>query len=73
MFREIIIPQETKFTLEFPKEFIGHKVEVIAFTLKDNSTKSAKNDKLNEAIHFWNSINIDFTGFKFNREEAYER
>ncbi len=30
-------------------------------------------DSLSEAVKFWNSINIDMSNFKMNREEAYER
>jgi hypothetical protein len=39
MIRQIIIPTQKTFTIELPEEFIGKKVEVLAFELY-----SIKND-----------------------------
>ena len=34
-------------------------------------TKS--NNDFNEAVKFWRTLKVDMSGFKFNREDAYER
>jgi len=34
---------------------------------------SANKNDFRDAENFWNSISIDMSNFKFNREEAYER
>ena len=44
-------------------------------TKEEKKTKSSSKSKkdFNEAVKFWNSINVDMSNFKFNREDAYER
>ena len=37
------------------------------------SLNKPKKNSLSDAVKFWNSINIDMSNFKMNREEAYER
>ena len=68
--RQIIIPSASNHTFEFPKLYYGKKVmlTVSAFDeTADNLTKAE------EARAFFNSIKVDMTGFKFDREEANER
>jgi hypothetical protein len=35
MIRTVITPQQQNITIDLPQEYIGKKVEVIAFTLED--------------------------------------
>lgn len=70
MFREIIIPTETIQTIEFPKEFIGKQVEILAFPIEEKETSKSKT---REAFKFWKNHSIDMADFKFDRNEANER
>ncbi len=40
---------------------------------KKASAKSHKQNDFSEAVKFWNSIQVDMSNFKFDREEANER
>ncbi|MEO8824071.1 MAG: hypothetical protein ABI366_10910 [Ginsengibacter sp.] len=70
MFREIVIPTDTTQTIEFPEEFIGKQVEIIAFPVGE---KEASQFKREEAFKFWKKHSIDMSHFKFDRNEANER
>ncbi len=70
MFREIVVPTNTKQTIEFPKEFIGKQVEIIAFTIEEKTIGKLETEK---AFDFWKSQSIDMSNFEFDRNEANER
>lgn len=70
MYREIIIPTDTKQTIELPEEFVGKKVEVIAFPLDENENNPKD---MEEAFKFWKEHSINMCYFKFDRSEANER
>lgn len=70
MYREIIIPTDTTQTIEFPEEFIGKQVEIIAFPIEEKETNQSKAEK---AFKFWKKHSIDMSHFKFDRNEANER
>lgn len=69
MYREIIIPTHTKQTIEFPEEFIGKQVEIIAFPIDGDKSNLTDNS---EAYRFWKKNSIDMSNFKFDRTEANE-
>ncbi len=71
MIRQIVVPEGNTYLLELPDEYVGKQVEVIAFTLEENnaSAKSAADD----ALQFYDSIRIDLSDYKFDRDEANER
>ncbi len=82
MYRSIITPKETKLTIELPYEMVGKAVEVLAFEIEKKETPTEKPEDLpvgrrkrtfEEAIAFWDSMAVDMSNFKFNREEANER
>jgi hypothetical protein len=82
MYRAIITPKETTLTIELPDQLVGKSVEVIAFEIEKNEagimkpedSKPIKRKRtFEEAVAFWDSIAVDMTNFKFNREEANER
>lgn len=73
MFRQIITPSETQYTINFPPEFIGKEVELIAFTVKESEQIYDKEQVIKDAIAFWDKNRVDLSNFKFNREEANER
>jgi hypothetical protein len=66
--REIVVPENNKIELTIPDNFIGKKIEVLAFELEEKP-KIARGRKKKS----FNAIKLDLTGFKFNREEANER
>lgn len=75
MFRQIITP-ETKedLVIHLPGEFLGKKIEVEATEIKTPQHKKKEKEKaLKEAFKFFNSISVDMSNFKFNREYANAR
>jgi len=70
MYREIIIHTDTKQTIEFPEEFVGKQVEIIAFPIEEKERNQSKTEK---AFNFWRNHSIDMSHFKFDREEANKR
>ena len=66
--REIIVPENNKIELTIPDNFIGKRIEVIAFETVDQISDS---NILKRKT--FDAIKINLSGFKFNREEANER
>lgn len=62
-----MFPTKQNHTVDLPEEFYGLEVEIIAFPLTEKRRTQTDPDK------FYNSINLDFSGFKFDRDEANER
>ncbi|MDR2476107.1 MAG: hypothetical protein LBD45_09665 [Bacteroidales bacterium] len=68
MIRTVFIPEAEEFVFSIPKEYVGKKVEVIAFVV----------DETNQNLH---AKEVTFTDFglnlpkdwKFDREEANAR
>lgn len=75
MYRQIIIPENTKVFLQLPTEFVGKEVEVIAFTIKDSESLKKKDNpySLEKALQFFKTHPISLKSYKFNRERANER
>ncbi len=72
MFRKIIkIEKEEDLTVELPKEYLHKEIEVTAEEVEDVFAEKRKLAK--EATDFFNSISVDMSNFKFNRDEANER
>ncbi len=75
MFRQVIKP-ETKedLIIHLPEKFIGKNIEVEATELRNlRTSKKEREKKLKEAFDFFDTISVDMSNFKFNREEANER
>ena len=68
--RQIIIPSASNHTFEFPELYYGKKVMLTVSALDETADSFIKAE---EARAFFNSIQFDMTGFKFDREEANER
>ena len=68
--RQIIIPSASNHTFEFPKLYYGKKVMLTVSAFEETVDRFTRAE---EARTFFNSIQADMTGFKFNREEANER
>ena len=75
MLHQIIIPSASHHTVVVPEAYYGKKVMVTVAALLDEKEESSK-DRLMKAAKaraFFNSIQVDMSDFKFNREEANER
>lgn len=70
MYREIIILTNTSQTIEFPEEFVGKPVEIIAFPVEEKEENQSAKEK---AFEFWKKHSIDMSNFHFDRNEANER
>ncbi len=73
MYREIIVPTQSDFTIHLPATLIGKNVEVIAFEINGieneplNNSQYFNNEKL---IALFNKYEVDMADFKFDRKEA---
>ncbi len=65
--REIVVPANNKIELTIPDNFIGKKIEVIAFEMEEFAVSP---QKLNRPFTV---ADVKIEGYKFNREEANER
>jgi hypothetical protein len=77
MTTQIIEPKTSvyNFQMEIPKELIGKKVAV-SFEqkeIKEEAVKVSKENARAELDKFYDAIQLDFSNFKFNRDEANER
>lgn len=75
MYRQVIRPENKEdLIVHIPDEFLGKKVSIEVNEMK--SIKKNKKDRakaLKKAFDFFNSISVDMSNFKFNRDEANER
>lgn len=69
MIRTIITADTTDFTLSLPNDFLGKKIEVIAFIIDEVKTKSGKS----KPAKTFSAVQLSTGDFKFNRDEANER
>ena len=70
MLRQIIIPSIKNHTVILPEVYYGKMVMVMVSAIDEKTDNTIKEE---EARSFFNSIQIDMSDFKFNREEANER
>ena len=78
MYRKIFIPQDESnliIQIQLPKSYLNKAVEVVAFEVgKDDENEFAeRKEAAKKATDFFRTINIDTTGYKFDRNEANER
>jgi len=70
MLRQIVTPSSSNHTVILPEAYYGKKVMVTVSALDE---KVENLTKAEEARAFFNSIQIDMSSFKFDREEANAR
>lgn len=72
MIRTTVIPNTSDFkvSLDFPKEYLGEEVEIIAFKKEEGLHGKKPGPK---TFASFDSIKIDTSDFKFNLDEANER
>ncbi len=71
MIQKVIIPDNSIVNLSFtiPDSYIGKELEIIAFARNEG----LQNKETSKEFASFDTIKIDTTNFKFNREEANER
>ncbi|MCE7060078.1 hypothetical protein [Dyadobacter sp. CY343] len=76
MYRKIFVAENLEdLTVRLPDNYLHKGIEVIAFELGDNTDEivAAKQKSAKKALNFFHTIQIDMSGFSFNRDEANER
>ena len=77
MYRQIIVPGNDNISLKLPPDFIGHKVEVLAFKIEEAETSEKyyieEKYSWENAEKFFRTHSINLRNFKFSRDEANER
>ena len=80
MIKETVIPTSTIYPLSIPKDWVGKPVtifydeEVIERKVQaSEEIDDYKKKSFEEVKEFYNSIRLDFSNFKFDRDEANER
>jgi hypothetical protein len=71
MIQAIIIPETevVNFSFTIPESYIGKELEIIAFTRNEGLQPKA----MPKIFRSFDSIKIDTSNFKFNRDEANQR
>ncbi len=68
MIRTLITPEDQNILIRVPEDYIGKQVEIIAFTLEENSNA----EQIKKQASF-TALKLDTIDYKFNREKANER
>ena len=72
MIRTVITADNKILSLPLPDDFIGKKIEVIAFTL-DEAQKDVSSASVSVENIIFKTIKVNAKDFKFNRDELHER
>ncbi len=70
MIRTVIVPDKNLLSFNIPDDYIGKKLEIIAFAVDELSEDVIYTTKRRKSF---SAIKLKTKGFKFNREEANER
>jgi hypothetical protein len=76
MYRKVFIAENPEdLNVRLPDEYLHKGIEVIAFDIEEAREEIRANKRLAaaKAIEFFKTIQIDLSGFKFDRDEANER
>ena len=68
MVHQILIAEKNTHELVLPENFVGKKIEIIAFVVEDTAEQPMPTKPM-----IFDAIKIDTRGFKFDRDEANER
>ncbi|MBI3218759.1 MAG: hypothetical protein HYZ44_04550 [Bacteroidetes bacterium] len=68
MIRALITPESNVVSFEIPEEYIGKKLEVIAFTIDESLPPR---EGINKKVSF-TVLKTNQESYQFSREEAYE-
>jgi hypothetical protein len=68
MIRTVVIADNNIITLTLPNNFVGKRVEIIAFTVDEPMQKQEP-----EKAKSFTTVKVNAEGYKFNRDELHER
>jgi hypothetical protein len=69
MIRTLVTPDKSVVSFDIPEEYIGKKMEVIAFTLEEGMPNY---ERISKKVNF-TVLKTNQKSYQFNREEANER
>ncbi len=69
MIRTLVTPDKNVVSFDIPDEYIGKKIEVIAFTVEEGLPNY---EKISKKVSF-TVLKINQKSYQFNRDEANER
>ena len=73
MYRKIFKAESKEdLSIKLPDEYLNKNIEVIAFQVGDDDY-AVKKQNAKEAIEFFNTLQVDMSNFKFDRDEANAR
>lgn len=71
MVRQIVVPDTTRLQIDLPEDFVGKRVEVIAFELEEERPESQTASEKKASIRtIFEGVRVDLSGYKFDRDEA---
>ncbi|ACT91647.1 hypothetical protein [Dyadobacter fermentans] len=76
MYRKVFVAENAEdLNVRLPDEYLHKGIEVIAFDLDESieELKASKREAAEKAIEVFDTILVDRSGFKFDRDEANER
>lgn len=76
MYRKVFIAENPEdLTVKLPDEYLHKGIEVIAFDIEEarEEVRANKRAAAEKAIEFFKTIQIDPSGYTFDRDEANER
>jgi len=76
MYRKIFVAENAEdLNVRLPDEYLHKDIEVIAFDLGESveELRASKRAAAEKAIEYFKTIQIDRSGFQFDRDEANER
>lgn len=68
MYKQVVVAKGEEVTIKIPKDLADKKVEVIVHEWKDTSYRDDMS--FEEAKAYFQSLAVDMSQYKFNREEA---
>jgi len=69
MIRTLVTPDKNVVSFDIPEEYIGKKIEVIAFTLEEGMPNY---ERISKKVNF-TVLKTNQKSYQFNRDEANER
>ncbi len=75
MVRKFLVPKHKNVRIEVPLSYVGKMLEIIAFEVEKSPSaiEITPCDSDESLWAFYNNINLDFSNYKFDRDEAMGR
>lgn len=70
MYREIIVPTQSEYTIHLPEEYIGKRIQLTAEYDDLQNVVTPLNAADSQILDFYNSMRINMSDFVFDRNEV---